>query len=78
MYKLEKKKAESFWENLYLKLKVKEEFQKINLLKLYQEQVCYIQSKSSEVQNHKKAVENDRRILGISIKEASFKCNVTT
>ena len=47
-----------------------EEFQKINLLKLYQE-VCYIQSKSSEVQNHKKAVENDRRILGISIKEAS-------
>jgi hypothetical protein len=31
MYKLEKKKAESFWENLYLKLKVKEEFQKINL-----------------------------------------------
>jgi hypothetical protein len=26
MYKLEKKKAESFWENLYLKLKVKEEF----------------------------------------------------
>jgi hypothetical protein len=70
MYKLEKKKAESFWENLYLKLKVTEEFQKINLLKLYQE-VCYIQSKSSEVQNHKKAVENDRRILGISIKEAS-------
>jgi hypothetical protein len=53
-----KKKAESFWENLYLKLKEKEEFQKINLLKLYQEQVCYIQSKSSEVQNHKKAVEN--------------------
>jgi hypothetical protein len=71
MYKLEKKKAESFWENLSLKLKVTEEFQKINLLKLYQEQVCYIQSKSSEVQNHKKAVENDRRILGISIKEAS-------
>ena len=71
MYESEKKKAESFWGNLYLKLKVKEEFQKINLLKLYQEQVCYIQSKSSEVQNHKKAVENDRRILDISIKEAS-------
>jgi hypothetical protein len=71
MYKSEKKKVESFWENLYQKLKVKEEFQKGNLLTLYQEQVCYIQSKSSEVQNHKKAVENDRRILGISIKEAS-------
>ena len=71
VYESEKKKAESFWENLYQKLKVKEEFQKENLLKLYQEQICYIQSKSSEVQNHKKAVENDRRILDISIKEAS-------
>jgi hypothetical protein len=71
MYESEKKKAESFWENLYQKLKVTEEFQKDNLLKLYQEQVCYTQSKSSEVQNHKKAVENDRRILGITIKEAS-------
>jgi hypothetical protein len=71
MYESEKKKAESFWENLYQKVKVTEEFQKDNLLKLYQEQVCYTQSKSSEVQNHKKAVENDRRILGITIKEAS-------
>jgi hypothetical protein len=71
MYKSEKEKTESFWEILYQKLNVTEKFQKGTLLKMYQEQVCYIQSKSSEVQNHKKAVENDRRILGISIKEAS-------
>ena len=38
---------------------------------MYHEQVRYIQSKSNEVENHKKAVENDRRILDISIKESS-------
>ena len=71
MYKSEKEKTDTFWENLYQKLNVTKHFQKDTLLKMYQEQVCYIQSKSSEVQNHKKTVENDRRILGISIKEAS-------